>query len=85
MGRCWCIPTRASRSGSAGARFSPFPGGAGSPTRTRKPGHKAAAPAGPGVVGNGKANPADLVRGLKNLINTFGAETVREVTAALAD
>lgn len=56
-----------------------------------KPGRKPGRPStnGPVVaaahVGNGKANPADLVRGLKGLIATFGVGVVKEMAEALAE
>ncbi len=56
----------------------------------RKPGRPSAATA----IGNGKApagfapssgNPADLARGIKQLIATFGAVAVSDMVAVLAD
>jgi hypothetical protein len=51
----------------------------------RKPGSAASKPTGPGVVGNGKANPADLARSVKALVSQYGAEAVRDMASVFAE
>ena len=39
----------------------------------------------PTTIGNGKANPVDLARGVKALVDQFGADAVRDMTGVFAD
>lgn len=55
--------------------------------RGRKPGRPASANGGSGgfIVGNGKANPADLARAVKLLVSQYGAEAVKSMAEVFAE